>query len=121
MDSFGFARFGLVVGIRCAYHIKNVEKDTVSLIHNVDYFISDESFSEVHNAKALLAGLSRRFLTELRSRAWLETQNNRTKQAILHKCFPLPLVLISALEHWIEEFRGTEHEIDVGSRSFACL
>src|SRR5678810_764221 len=68
---------GFALGAGFIYRIKDVEKEPVSAVHNLEYFVTDESFSEVHNARAALAGLSRKFLTELRSRAWMEAQDNR--------------------------------------------
>src|SRR5689334_17311887 len=74
--SLGLLLVGLVVGTNFGYHLVNTEKFPVSTVHNLDYFVSDESFSEVHNAKAVLAGLSRRFLTELRIKGWVDPQND---------------------------------------------
>jgi hypothetical protein len=104
---------GFALGAGFTFRIKDVERETVSAVHNLDYFITDESFSEVHNARAMLAGLSRKFLTELRSRAWMESQDNNPKQNRSAENLSSASGLIVALEHGIEEFKGTEHELSL--------
>ncbi len=102
---------GLVIGTGFTYRIKKAENEPLSSVRNLDYFISDDSFSEVHNAKAVLTGLSRKFLTELRSRAWIEAQENRADPHNPGKNTVSAPGLILALERGIDEFKGTEHEL----------
>src|SRR5262245_30165915 len=104
---------GFVFGAVITYRIRNVDREPVSAVHNLDYYITDESFSEVHNARGVLAGLSRKFLTELRSRAWMESQDKRPKQNRSGENLSSASGLIAALEHGIEEFKGTEHELSL--------
>ena len=112
---------GLVIGASLVFRMKSPEKETVSLIHNVDYFISDESFSDVHNTKATLNALAKRFLTELRSSSWLQAQQGRTNSNARPN-LSSAAGLIPALERGIQEFRGSEHEWQLTSdllRAFA--
>ena len=104
---------GCVLGALITYRIKNVDREPVSTVHNLEYYITEESFSEVHNARGVLAGLSRKFLTELRSRAWMESQDNRPKQNRSAENLSSASGLVTALEHGIEEFKGTEHELSL--------
>jgi len=97
---------GFALGAGLTYQIRNAETESLTGIRSVDYFISDESFSEVHNAKAVLAGLSKKFLTELRSSEW-------NKQRAHGKRMSSGTSLILALENGIDEFRGTEHEMSL--------
>jgi hypothetical protein len=102
---------GFALGAGFTLRIKNAEKEPVSSVHNLDYYISDESFSEVHNAKAVLAGLSRKFLVELRSSAWVEARESRRKQSRSGENLSPTASLILALENGIQEFKGTEQEL----------
>jgi hypothetical protein len=102
----GSLLLGFVLGAGLTYQIKNAQTEPLTRVRGVDYFVTDESFSEVHNAKAVLAGLSRRFLTELRVSAWAKQGTHGMKMSS-------GTTLIQALEHGIDEFRGTENELSL--------
>jgi hypothetical protein len=64
-----------------------------------EYFVSENSFSEVQNAKTALEGMSVRYITELRARTWRgQRVHGRETRAI------------SDLERGMRELRGTSGE-----------
>jgi hypothetical protein len=102
---------GSFLGGGIGYHVKTTRGDSLELIPKTDYFIFDESFSEVESAKALLAGLSRRFSTEFHVKRCLDMQACRLKTgSSLSVGTPTLEASILTLERGIEEFRGTGQE-----------
>ena len=77
----GLLLLGFVLQAGLTYQMKTLKMEPLTRVRGVDYFVTDESFSEVHNAKAVLAGLSRRFLTELRVSAWVKQGTHGKKMS----------------------------------------
>ncbi len=61
----GLVLAGLLAGGIFGYHLKTAAFEPLPSVPELDYFVADDSFSEIQNAKATLAGLSDRLLTEL--------------------------------------------------------
>jgi hypothetical protein len=64
-----------------------------------EYFVSEDSFSEVQNAKTTLNGISVRYITDLRARTWRDQRMPKGETRA-----------ISDLEHGVRELHGTSGE-----------
>lgn len=81
-------------------------------VPNLDYFILDDSFSEIQSAKAVLAGLSRRVLTELEIErcGQLRTVSSGTDHSDSKRA-AYAQHNIEQLNWAVDEFKGTEQEL----------
>lgn len=95
-------------------HQRDPETESLSGVPSLDYFIADQSFSEIKNAKAVLAGLADRFREEFQVQRCMQFQ--ATTSAIGAGPARLgnpryPERMIQELESGISEFSGTDEEL----------
>jgi hypothetical protein len=110
--NIGLMLAGLLVGGIFGYHFKTFEFVPLSSVPELDYFVADDSFSEIQNAKATLTGLSARFLTELQIYRYVQLNAREGKpKAVNSHCLAYGGQMIAQLERGIEEFSGTEEEL----------
>jgi hypothetical protein len=108
------AGFGLGLARNNSSHLMAVEE-----LVPLDYYLAEQSFSEVENTKARLAALATQFLTELRVR-----HNATAATPTTEGGNPLYAVntgsAIEELRAGIDEFKGTEQEMAL-VRELLCL
>ena len=80
----------------------------------LDFFISEQSFSEVANAKALLQALSERYISEVRVLRYLDGTQSSSEVPSPFPADQEPLsVTIDVLQKGVEAFEGTGQELEV--------
>ena len=103
-----------VSGAILGKHQRDPETESLSGIPTLDYFIVDQSFSEIKNSKAVLAGLAARFREEFQVQRCMQfeatTSTIATCTARLGN-LPYPDRMIQELESEISEFSGTDEEL----------
>src|SRR5581483_8586387 len=113
---------GLLSGGIIGHRIKAREVESLSSIPSLDYFTADESFSEIENAKAVLAGLAGRFLTVIQTERCLQLRNSVPGSGTMaSSSLPYPDQLINQLELGFEQFRGTEGELILAHNLLSAL
>lgn len=76
-----------------------------------EFYLAQQSFSEIENTKAQLEALSTQFLTELRCRHDASAAGGSIQRSGNPAYVVAPLRAIEEIEKGIEEFKGTEPEL----------
>jgi len=95
-------------------HQRDPEIVLLSGIPSLDYFIADQSFSEIKNAKAVLDGLAGRFREEFRVEKCMQFQATGSAMTVDPTSVgnaPYPERMIQELESGVSEFSGTDEEL----------
>jgi len=101
---------GYLLGAQRENSLARLEENTISPL---DYYMTQESFSEVENAKANLEGLCARFRTEFQTK-WVADHESGTN-SLLNSPVSEQLLetAIADLARGVKEFAGTDQELEV--------
>lgn len=106
-----------LTGVALGYHFGVQRGREIPL----EYYYSQSSFSEVQNTKACLDGLCEKFRTEIQARRLADQQMCAPPQGAEADSEPHISQVIADLERGVDEFAGTEQQLEIAQELFLAL